>query len=230
MRRRWQRSDGNLVEVALTTRTDGDFHVDTESVRLSARRDAVLAGPWAVVRQVHGPKVVLANPGVTPEADGLFTEVVGQVIAVQGADCAPIAFITDKGPIGIVHAGWRGLAAGVIGEMVAALTDRGGAIDTVVVGPTIGAACYEFGADDLDVVATALGDEVRASTPSGSPALDLVAGIRSTCEAHGLTQIEFMGGCTSCDAERFFSHRARQEPQRHALAARIVAPAEGDET
>ena len=224
MRRHWQRSDGNLVEVAVTTRVDGDFHIDAEPEALAARRDSVLAGPWSVVRQVHGSTVVEADPASTPEADGIFTDVVGRVIGVQGADCSPIAFITSEGPIGVVHAGWRGLAAGVIGQMATTLTDRGAAIERIVVGPTICVDCYEFGAEDLDMVAAALGEAVRATTPSGTPALDLMAGIELSCEAHGLGPIEALGGCTSCNADEFFSHRARQEPQRHALAMRITTP------
>ena len=226
MRRHWQRSDGNLVEVVVTTRPDGDFHIDAEREALAARRDSVLAGPWSVIRQVHGSTVVEADPAAAPEADGVFTDVVGQVIAVQGADCSPIAFITSEGPIGVVHAGWRGLAAGVIGQMATALTDRGAVIERVVVGPTICVDCYEFGTEDLDAVADALGESVRATTSSGTPALDLMAGIELSCEAHGLGPVETMGGCTSCEADKFFSHRARKEPQRHALAMRIATPAE----
>ena len=228
MLRRWQRSDGNMVEVAITTRANGDFHIDAPPMELGERRNEIMAGPWAVVRQVHGAAVVEADPTTTPEADGIFTDEVGQVIAVQGADCAPVAFVTDRGPVGVVHAGWRGLAAGVIDVMAANLADRGAKIEQIVVGPTIGVGCYEFGAEDLDAVAARLGDDVRATTGSGTPALNLAAGITGVCDSLGLGPVEFLAGCTSCEAQTFFSHRARQETERHALAMRIITPTSGD--
>jgi len=215
------RSDGTVLELAFTDREDGDFHIDAEPVGLAERRRAVMPGEWAVVRQVHGATVVAANPAEAPEADGVFTVDVDQPIAVQGADCAPIALVGDSGPIGVVHAGWRGLAAGVIDSMVAALREAGAMVDTAIVGPVIGPECYEFGAEDLDEVARALGDVVRGQTSNGTPALDLAAGIRAACARAGINSVEFVGGCTACTWDGF-SHRARQEMGRHALAARLI--------
>jgi len=211
-----------LVQAAITTKSDGDFHIDADPEGLRARRGAVLAGSWAVVRQVHGAVVVEADPNESPEADGIFTDASGQVIAVQGADCAPIGFVTSAGPIGLVHAGWRGLAAGVIDSMASALIDRGAVIERIIVGPTIGVGCYEFGSDDLEEVVAALGPEVQAQTADGHPALDLAAGIRAVCGRLDLAPVDFLGGCTSCGHEDFYSHRARKEPERHALAMRIA--------
>ena len=222
LRHQWPRCDGSMVEVALTQRDDGDFHIDAPPEELTRAREAIFTGPWSVVRQVHGDAVVRADPSVSPEADGIFTDVPGQVIAVQGADCAPIGFVTSEGPIGVVHAGWRGLAAGVVESMAAALRDAGATISHVIVGPTIGASCYEFGIDDLDVVADSLGDEVRGVTADGAPALDLAAGIRATFARLGLPEVEFLASCSACTPEDFFSHRARSDPQRHAMALRIV--------
>lgn len=226
---RWPRTDGNYVEIAVTSRSEGDFHIDAEPRQLLARRAAVFAGPWSVVRQVHGARVVEADPERAPEADGVFTEAIDEVIAVQGADCAPIGFVTTAGPIGVVHAGWRGLAAGVIEQMAASLTRRGATIDRIVVGPTIGVGCYAFGADDLDTVAAKLGDAVRGATAGGDPALDLAAGIRSQCASLHLGPVEFIGACTSCAGEAFYSHRARKDPERHALAMRITRSSRGAE-
>lgn len=219
--RRWSRSDGATVEVAITTRADGDFHIDADANELERRRHEVLDGPWAVVRQVHGSDLAEANHQESPEADGVFTDVVGQVIAVQGADCAPIGFVTSAGPIGVVHAGWRGLAAGVVEQMARTLSQRDAIIDRIVVGPTIGVECYEFGRDDLDNVAALLGDEVRGETSNARPALDLTAAIRVTLERLDLGPVEFLSGCTACERDDFYSYRARSESQRHAMAMRI---------
>lgn len=227
MQYRWPRPDGSHVEIVVTTRSDGDFHIDAEPGELAARRAEVLDGPWAVVRQVHGSRVVEANPDASPEADGVFTDAVDQVIAVQGADCAPIAFVTTDGPIGVVHAGWRGLAAGVIEEMATTLAHRGATIDHLIVGPVIGVGCYAFGEDDLDAVAAKLGDAVRGATEDGSPALDLAAAIREVCDSLEIGPVEFLSDCTSCASDDFFSHRARKEPERHALAMRISRDTDG---
>lgn len=215
------RSDGTVLELAFTDREDGDFHIDAEPAGLAERRRAVMPGDWAVVRQVHGSAVVAADPAKAPEADGVFTAELDQPIAVQGADCAPIALVGEAGPIGVVHAGWRGLAAGVIDSMVATLREAGAMVDTAIVGPVIGPECYEFGAGDLDEVAQALGDVVRGTTTDGTPALDLAAGIRASCARAGMQSVEFVGGCTACTWDGF-SHRARQDAGRHALVARLI--------
>lgn len=217
---RVDRADGSIVEIAITERADGDFHIDSED--LADRRRAVMPGPWAVVRQVHGAVVVEADPDLAPEADAVITEAVDQPIAVQGADCAPLAFVGTEGPIAVAHVGWRGLEAGVIDQTIEALTQRGTPPTTVFVGPMIGPECYEFGADDLERLVHTIGPSVRGTTSAGTPALDVAAGIRSVLEErHGIEDVRMVGTCTAC-ADGGWSHRARQEPQRHALAARIV--------
>ena len=217
---RFPREDGTVVEVVITERADGDFHIDSEGV--ADRRANVMPGPWAVVRQVHGATVAEADPATAPEADAVITETTGQPIAVQGADCAPVAFIGAVGSIAVAHVGWRGLEAGVIDHTIEALTKRGTPPTTVFVGPMIGPECYEFGADDLERLADTIGPSVRSTTSSGTPALDVAAGIRTVLEErYGIDDVRMVGSCTAC-ADGGWSHRARQETQRHALAARIV--------
>lgn len=220
------RSDGSTIELAFTERSDGDFHIDAEPEGLAARRREVMDGTWAVVRQVHGARVVDASDisgpaAAAPEADGVVTEVPGQPIAVQGADCAPLAFITNAGPIAVAHAGWRGLEAGIVDAVVGELAERGAVVTQLVVGPVIGPECYEFGAVDLDAVAESLGETVRSVTSSGTAALDMRAAIISASRAAGVDEVEFARNCTAC-GDGGYSHRARQDPQRHALVARIV--------
>ncbi len=220
------RADGSIVDVAITDRADGDFHIDAPPEALADRRRAVLGpNPWTVVRQVHGAAVASADrvscdPAEAPEADALVASGVGVPIAVQGADCAPIAFITNHGPIAVAHAGWRGLAAGVVSAVTDDLHARGATVERAVVGPVIGPECYEFGREDLDHVASLLGDDVRSITATGDPALDMRAAITSSFAAVGVDDVQFLGACTAC-GDSGFSHRARQEPQRHALVAQI---------
>lgn len=219
------RSGGLAVEVAWTDPSDGDFHIDGPAVELDERRSRVMDGAWAVARQVHGSSVVdsaeVMAASTAPEADGIITEHPGQPISVQGADCAPIAFITNAGPIGVAHAGWRGLAEGVISEMSDQLNARNATIEHAVVGPVICTDCYEFGDSDLDHVAGQLGDVVRATTPTGTPALDMRAGIIAAFDEIDVTSVDFVGGCPACD-DTGFSHRARSNVERHCLVARLV--------
>ena len=226
------REDGSVIDVAWTDRADGDFHIDASPHALAQRRQGVMAGSWAVVRQVHGNAVVGASDALASsellEADGIVTSVSDQPIAVQGADCAPVALITNRGPIGVAHAGWRGLACGIVESLANALGARSNqlgervVIDRAVVGPVICPACYEFGETDLARVVDALGESVRASTRTGTPALDMRAGLVSAFDAVGVSTVDFVGGCPACE-ETGFSHRGRSDTERHCLVARLVS-------
>ncbi len=144
------------------------------------------------------------------EADAAFTTRSGCTLAVRTADCVPVVLIGD-GAVGVVHAGWRGLAAGVIEATAAAM----GGVAEAHVGPHIRRGCYEFGTSDLDTVAAALGDRVRATTTWGTPALDLTAGVRAALDG---TAVHDPGACTAC-SDVYFSWRARKEHERFATIA-----------
>lgn len=155
--------------------------------------DAVLEG-W----QVHGARVErrAAADGALGEADGQATAERGLAPLVLTADCLPIALIAP-GAVAMVHAGWRGLAAGVVEEGVTAVRElAGGAQVQAAIGPGAGGCCYEVGDD----VAAALG------RPAGL--LDLKALARARLADAGVAAVHDVGICTIC-AERglFFSHR-----------------------
>ena len=108
---------------------------------------------------------------------------------MQTADCAPVGLIGLGGVVGVAHAGWRGLVAGVLEATVAAMREAGAGRIVAVVGPCIHAGCYDFGADDLAEVAAALGDDVRAVSSTGGPALDLPAGVVADLGRAGVTDV-----------------------------------------
>jgi purine-nucleoside/S-methyl-5'-thioadenosine phosphorylase / adenosine deaminase len=139
-------------------------------------------------RQVHGTRVVIDAQGIE-EADGQVTTRPGVAAIVLVADCLPVALAGPEG-VGVVHAGWRGVAAGVLEAGV----EAAGAV-CAAIGPGIGPCCYE------------VGDDVRAVFGTTEPTLDLKAIARGRLEAAGVREIHDCGLCTSCDAERFFSHR-----------------------
>lgn len=168
---------------------------------------------WATVRQVHGRVVVVADrPGDLGEADAIATTTRGLPIAVRVADCAPVALLAD-GVVGVVHAGWRGIVAGVVPAAIEAMRSLGAGDIHAVLGPCIHAECYEFGAEELDGIAAVLGDEVRGTTSWGTPALDVPAAVRAQ-----VPDVEDRSVCTACSPDHW-SHRARGDRERQALVA-----------
>lgn len=213
------------VRSSFSERADGDLCVDAEPTELATRRQALAPGPWTWLRQVHGADVVVVTePGrhAGAEADAAVTAVPGAVLAVHTADCAPVLLASGDGAVvGAAHAGWRGVVAGVLERTVEAMADLGATQITARVGPHIRARCYEFGADELDDVAARYGHAVRAETAWGTPALDVTAAVRA---ALGAVEVEVVdhGGCTACEPDRLFSHRARGDRGRMAAAIAIV--------
>ena len=143
------------------------------------------------------------------EADGLVTADPGVVLAVLTADCAPV-LLADPGAgvVGAVHAGWRGLAAGVVEAGVAAMAELGADPGAVVglVGPAVGGCCYEVGPEVREAVGGRY-PAALATTRDGRPALDPAAGAAQALERAGAGQVRVAGECTIDLEERFFSHR-----------------------
>ncbi|HUQ40036.1 MAG TPA: polyphenol oxidase family protein, partial [Acidimicrobiales bacterium] len=139
----------------------------------------------------------------------------GGALAVLTADCAPVALASSEGVIAVAHAGWRGVAAGVIEATVAEMEALGATAIEAAIGPCIHAECYEFGPAELDGVAARLGDDVRSRTSAGRPALDLPAAVRAALRRAGVETVTDVDVCTACSPDHF-SWRARQELQRQA--------------
>ena len=138
-------------------------------------------------------------------------------LAVMTADCAPLALTSSEGVIAAVHAGWRGLVAGVVQAAVAVMREQGAGQVEAALGPCIHAECYEFAEAELDQVAARLGAGVRAELPDGRSALDLPAAVRAALEEAGATLAHDVDECTACLGDRYFSHRARNETERQAM-------------
>jgi YfiH family protein len=168
---------------------------------------ASLGVGFAYGRQVHGRRVVRASCGPDPnqppvEADGHATAVPGLAPMVVTADCLPIA-VAGGGAVAMLHAGWRGLAAGIVAEGVKAVRELGGVRDGqlgAAIGPGAGPCCYEV-SEDVHQVFERFGPEVRHGQN-----LDLKAAARRALNDAGVTDVNDVGLCTIC-SERFFSHR-----------------------
>ncbi|HVN51848.1 MAG TPA: polyphenol oxidase family protein, partial [Acidimicrobiales bacterium] len=205
---------------------EGDFSIDAEPTGLAARRRAVVDLPWVWLRQVHGADLVVVTSGNASdlrgtEADALVTAEPNLVLAVQTADCVPVELHGTNGVVGLAHAGWRSIEAGVIERTVEAMAALGSYPAVTTIGPHIGPECYEFGATDLDRLAARFGDGVRSTTSDGRASLDLVRMVRAALHRAGAgaepqTSDPWPANCTACHADRWFSHRARGETERMA--------------
>jgi polyphenol oxidase len=184
---------------------------DRDAVR---RNRALIAGQLGVGfahgRQVHGAAVARVSEPTGDRAEPLPAD--GQATAapdigalVLTADCLPIA-IAGQGAVAMVHAGWRGLAGGVIGEGVAAVRELGarGPL-AAAIGPGAGRCCYEVG-DEVHAVFADHGPRARNGRN-----LDLKTIARLELERAGVDEIHDVGLCTICsDRSLFFSHRRDQ--------------------
>lgn len=212
-----------MIRFAWTTRADGDLAGDLTGRPPSPPADA--PRPWTWLRQVHGAEVVVvtgpgAHAGV--EADAAVTATAGCALAVRTADCAPLVLVGSRS-VGVVHAGWRGLVAGVVEGAVAALRDLDDDVVSAHLGPCIRPGCYEFAGAERAAVEARFGSGVLATTTWGTPALDVPAAVRAALVEVGVTDLHDDAGCTACD-RRWYSHRARGEAERFATVAWVDVP------
>jgi polyphenol oxidase len=204
------------AEVAFTSRHDGDMGGSGSA--LDARRRSVVDLAWSVPRQVHGAEVVVVDQsgaGHGVAADALVSAIPGVALAVLTADCAPVAFSSAEGVLGVAHAGWRGLQAGVLEATVAAMRQLGATDVDAVLGPCIHPCCYEFGAADLAGLVDQFGPTVASRDRSGRPALDVPAGVEVALAGVGVSMVGQVATCTGC-FEMFYSWRVRRDQERQA--------------
>lgn len=176
--------------------------------RALLRRELPAEPVWLV--QVHGTACVDATqtaPGA--QADASFTRQRGVVCGVLTADCLPVLLCDDRASVvGVAHAGWRGLAAGVIEATVAALDEPGERL-MAWLGPAIGPRAFEVGGE--------VREAFIAGDPRAASAFTAIAGGKWLCDicqlarqrlgALGIHRVAGADCCTACDGERFFSYR-----------------------
>lgn len=189
-------------------------HVGDDPARVADNRRRLLAaarlpGEPRWMRQVHGTRVLDLDRDGVGEADACLTRRPGTVCAILTADCLPVLLTSPDGSVvAAAHAGWRGLAAGVLEAAVSALGVQPGEL-LAWLGPAIGPRHFEVGPEVREAFlaadAAAAGAFVR--NEGGRYMADLPALARRRLNAAGLTQIYSVGDCTHADAARFFSHR-----------------------
>jgi len=212
----WQARRGAVL-AAFSRRGDAPPEIPSATAHL-ARGLATSLGharlPIARATQVHGRRVVAVRQPIPPgetalagEGDILVTARPGLALAVQTADCVPILLFSDAG-VAAIHAGWRGTVAGAAAEGVRALAGESGGAPAgmlAVIGPAIGACCYEVGGE---VAASFAGDFLRRGC-GGKFRLDLKGANRAQLVAAGVPDegIEVLPYCTLCGGPELASYR-----------------------
>jgi len=186
---------------------------DVERVDENRRRFCAEVGAapdrLALNRQIHSSFVHRAEPGARGEpGDGLWTEEPDLPVLAMSADCLPIALArVGEGSlpgVAVLHAGWRGLLAGIVADGVRVL----GGQTHAAIGPAIGPCCYEVGCDVADPFTAAFGPDVLHGRN-----LDLWTVAERALRAAGVAEVERVDLCTSCNPELFFSHRRTGKPR-----------------
>lgn len=176
----------------------------------------------AWLTQVHGSKVVDAVRISAPEeADASISIVPGVVCAVQTADCLPVLFCDTAGKVvGAAHAGWRGLANGVLENTIARMRDAGAEGILVWLGPAIGPDKFEVGQDVFDAFVEHDANTADAFQPvpahSDKYLADIYRLARARLSRQGVTSIYGGGLCTVSDVHRFYSYRRDRATGRMA--------------
>ncbi len=210
--RRGGASEGSYAGLNLATRTGDDPAKVAENLRRLCAAAGFAPGTLVRARQVHGAKVVAAaRARAGAAADGIWAhrDDAPVVVGVHTADCVPVLLADEAGrAVAAVHAGWRGLVAGVIPAAVAALSAAGVPPQRLLaaIGPCIEQAAFEVG----EAVAAHFPPEVVARRPEWPrPHVDLVAAARAQLVGCGVApdRIERVGGCTFAHPERYFSYR-----------------------
>jgi purine-nucleoside/S-methyl-5'-thioadenosine phosphorylase / adenosine deaminase len=176
--------------------------------RRTLRQRLELPSEPAWLRQVHETRVIQADrAGAGTGADGSFTNRSGIVCAVMTADCLPVLLYERRsGAVAAVHAGWKGLAGGILQQAIVRVVDG----DWIAwLGPAIGQGAFEVG-DDVRAALLCRSDRViTAFTPNGAHRwlADLYEIARILLRSHGVREIHGGGFCTYTESDRFFSYR-----------------------
>ena len=217
-------------------------HVGDEPSAVDANRQRLLellslgqmADRLTTAEQVHGSRIVevtraeagsgarvSCGPGPVPAADALWTREQGVPLLLLFADCVPVVLVRPSIPaVAVVHAGWKGAAAGIVGATARTLQTLGGEDDCrAFVGPHIGPCCYEVGPD----VVSHFGNAFVTITAASSH-LDLGAVVAEDLKRSGVPKERqwHLGICTAHSTDRFYSYRAEGLTGRHGALAVIL--------
>ena len=202
-------------------------HVGDQSVHVDSNRAALAAlvgverSNLVVMTPVHGGDVaVVRSAGVAQSADSLVTEEVGIGLVALGADCATIGlcgYRENRQPmIAVVHCGWKGLCADVLGNTVRTMSELGAATFRAILGPAICGNCYPVPEVRLQQVRDRCRSDVAAAALGSAGGIDVRAGLEvwlTECEI----PFDSVGRCTSESSHELFSYRRDGRTGRQGL-------------
>ncbi len=213
---------------AFSDRSDGDA-LDYANLAAAVTRlyGHAWSAPVARLKQVHSDVVEAASaesaasaiPGfvLQGEGDAIISSTHGPAAAVFVADCAPVALYDRVRGIGaVVHAGWRGMAAGVVLRAVERLRAAGCESLEAVVAPHAGPCCYEFGAEHAAGLERELGFDLISRTTSGRVSIDIFSALAAQLRGADVRLAAGRPECTICSG-KYFSYRAGDAVARQAL-------------
>lgn len=214
-------------------------HVEDDPALVDENRFRVLsalgAEPFAerltTAEQVHGTLLTrvhrsnagcgaraLGGRGPIPATDALWTTEPGVPLMLFYADCVPVILVSEAPrAIAVVHAGWRGALAGIVGDTVRAIgAELDGAVMTAYIGPHIGECCYE-----VDPHLVSQFSNMFVTIPRASDRLDLAAAVAEDLDRAGVSRERqwHLGICTAHNTDRFYSYRAEGRTGRHCAFA-----------
>jgi YfiH family protein len=225
-------SEGRYAALNLAAHV-GDRPAAVAANRARLRVAAALPGEPLWLRQVHGTAVVVHEDGPAsagaPTADAAVSHTAHGVLAILTADCLPVVLAQRAGKaVALAHAGWRGLAAGVIESAVAALAVPPPEL-VAWLGPAIGPAAFEVGPEVREAFGTAAPEDLAAfhRNAGGRYQADLVALATRRLVRLGVRSVHASGACTHADPARWYSFRRDGETGRMATLAWLEPEAAG---
>jgi YfiH family protein len=195
-------SDGPYASLNLGRKSGDDLDRVDENRRRACDALGTKAGRLAFTYQVHSDRVVHAAPERNgAHADGLWTDEPGVPLLVMSADCLPIVLVRTEGTpaVAVLHAGWKGLLAGIVAAGVDAFD---GSVIAAAIGPGIGPCCYEVGEEVARPYRERFGGDVMRGRK-----LDLWTSAERALRSAGVARVDRFDRCTACEPDTFFSHR-----------------------
>ena len=196
-------SEGRYESLNLGRKSGDEVERVDENRRIACGAAGADVARLALNYQVHSDRVLRAVAGQRGEhADGLWTDEPGLPILAMSADCLPIALAradATEPAIAVLHAGWKGLLAGIVAAGANAL---GAGTLAAAIGPGIGPCCYEVGEEVATPFRDRFGDDVMRDGR-----LDLWTSAERALRAAGVERVDRFDRCTFCEPEAFFSHR-----------------------
>lgn len=197
--------------VAFTGPEDGDMRGNS-AARRRVSDHLGIAPDWASVDQVHGARALaVERPGTAGPADGMVTSVPGLPLAIFTADCLGVV-LTGPGAVGVAHAGWRGLSAGILESTTELMSRLGSPAVRAHIGPGIGPCCFEVGGE----VADRFPEEISTTT-WGTTSVDL---LEAASRLLGAIDVSADRRCTACQGGP--SHRRDATTTRMAALGWVV--------